>query len=363
MSEQVMKSIYYDPANPGAYVGREGLKRAYLEKTGEILKNGEADDWLLAQDTYTLHRPVAIHFKRNRVIVHDINSQFQLDLVDMSAYSVENDNMKFMLTCIDVLSKYAWIRVLRNKSAIEVKRAFEDILKEGRTPQKVQTDKGKEFFNSHFEMLMKKYNIKHFATGNYVKASIVERFNKTIKSRMWRYLTAANTHRYVEVIQDLVRGYNHSYHRSIKMKPADVCEENVRLVLKNLYGTTLTRNGNQSYKFQVGDTVRLSKLRGAFTKGYEKGYTDEYFTITECIPRVPPVYRIKDYDGDVIVGTFYEQELLKIIVAKDKTFKVEAVLNEKVQKGRKMCLVKWLGWPEKFNSWIPSEQVVDLETG
>ncbi len=92
-------------------------------------------------------------------MVYGKDVQFQADLVDMSAHSKENDNIKFLLTCIDVFSKYAWARPLKNKTGKEVTKAFDSILKENRVTQKLQTDKGTEFFNKHFQQLMKKYNI------------------------------------------------------------------------------------------------------------------------------------------------------------------------------------------------------------
>lgn len=105
---------------------------------------------------------------------------------------------------------------MKNKIATEVATAFALILDESGIPAKIQTDAGKEFFNRVFEKLMKKHDIRHFAIESELKASIVERFNKTLKSKMWRYFTVKNTRRYVDVIRDLVDGYNNSYHSSIK---------------------------------------------------------------------------------------------------------------------------------------------------
>ena len=216
MSE-LMKKVYYNPAHPGSLGGKERLKRGVLQEYGVTLKDKEISDWLSSQDTYTLHKTAPIKYKRNRVIVYGKDVQFQADLVDMSAFSKENDGIKFLLTCIDVFSKYAWVRPLKNKTGAEVTKAFASILKENRIPQKLQTDKGTEFFNKHFQQLMKKYNIHHFATASDVKASCVERFNRTLKSFMWRYLTAINSKRYYNILQDLIEGYNASYDKSIKM--------------------------------------------------------------------------------------------------------------------------------------------------
>ncbi len=110
--------------------------------------------------------------------------QFQADLVNMSAHSKENYNIKILLTCIDVFSKYAFARPLKNKTGKEVTKVFESILKENHVPQKLQTDKGTEFFNKH---LMKKYNIHHFAAASDIKESVIECFNRTLWDRTSRF--------------------------------------------------------------------------------------------------------------------------------------------------------------------------------
>lgn len=361
MSEQLMKKIYYTPSNPGSLGGKKRLKDAVLKDTGVRLTNKEVSDWLAGEDAYTLHRTAPLKYKRNRVFVYGIDMQFQADLVDMTAYAKENDNNHFLLTCIDLFSKYAWTRALKNKSGVEVTKAFESILKEGRVPLKLQTDKGKEFFNKHFQSMAKKYNIIHFATDSELKSCVIERFNRTLKGKMWRYLTATNSRRYIDILQDITDSYNASYHRSIKMRPIDVNKENVSTVLHNLYGSRERHSVKPIFKYKIGDIVRISKVRGPFTKGYEKNYTEEFFTVNECIPRQPPVYRLCDYDGDVIDGVFYEQELQKIFVSNNKAFKIDKILEKKRRGRSSMVLVQWAGWPSKFNTWVNEKDVVDVQ--
>lgn len=356
--EEVMKKIYYAPENTGGFGGIQKLKQAVFENTGIRLADSDVEKWLLKQDIYTLYKTAPVHFKRNRVLVNKIDWQFQVDLVDMAAYSSENDGVRYLLTCIDLFSKYAWVRCLKNKSGKHVTAAFKDILEEGRIPHKLQTDEGKEFLNREFDALIRKNKIIHFTTSNETKASVIERFNRTLKTKMWKYLAANNSKRYVDVLQDLVSAYNRSYHRSIKMKPAEVTKDNEHIVFNNLYKAK--DKGMITFKFKAGDTVRISKLRSPFKKGYEQNYTDEYFTVMECLHRRPPVYRLKDYDGEILQGTFYEPELQKVIVDKNKTFKIEKVLSRKRRQGQNMVLVKWVGWPDKFNTWISEKQLIQL---
>ena len=126
-----------------------------------------------------------------------------------------------------------------------------------------------------------------------------------------------------------------------------------------MYGLKDTKDNNVVFKYNTDDVVRISKVRGPFTKCYEQNYTHKFFTISERIPRTPPVYKLKDYDGDIIDGCFYEEELQKIKVGRDKSFKVEKILESKMVLVKKMMvLVKWSGWP-KFNSWV-CEEVVNI---
>ena len=76
----------------------------------------------------------------------------------------------------------------------------------------------------------------------------------------------------------------------------------------------------------MGDTV-ISKVRGVFDKKYEQSFTDEVFTITHCLLRSPPAYRLKDFDGEIIEGSFYEAELQKVKEIKDKLYHVEEILK------------------------------------
>ena len=156
-----------------------------------------------------------------------------------------------------------------------------------------------------------------------------------------------NTHRYIDVLQELVSSYNKSRHRSIGMAPIDVNSGNSDNVWHKLYGKEQICQA----KFRVGDKVRVSKVRQTFRKGYLPNWSEEIFEIHQVNTRgIPYVYVIKDLMGEVVHGTFYAEELQKIIPPKE--FKVEKVLQERKVKGKTEYFVKWMGYPAKFNSWI-----------
>ena len=215
--------------------------------------------------------------------------------------------MNYILTVIDVFSKYAWFSLLE-KTGNEITQAFQKIFK-GRKPERLQTDKGTEFINKQTQELFKKHNVHWFATENETKAQIVERFNRTLKERMYKYFTAKKTNRWLNVLSEFVNNYNTSYHRSIRMTPVEASKKkNESAVWENLYGEMPT---SRKPAFKIGDTVRIFRLRGKFKRGYTANYTDEIFTISTVLATNPPTYRIVDGDGEEIKGTFYEEELSK----------------------------------------------------
>ena len=120
---------------------------------------------------------------------------------------------------------------------------------------------------------------------------MVECFNRILKTRMWQYFTAKDTRVYVDILQDIVQGYNNSYHRSIGQAPASVSLLNVGQVRRKLYGNSWAKPIRE-LKFKLGDQVHISKSCRIFKKGYLPSWTQEIFTVTKIIPRVPPVYQL-----------------------------------------------------------------------
>ena len=141
---------------------------------------------------------------RNRVIVTGIDDQWQADLVDVSSLARFNKGYKLLLTCIDVFSKFAWVVPLKNKTGESLLNDFQSILDLGRSAEKLQTDKGTEFLNHNFQSFLKENNIHFFTTNSELKASVVERFNHTLKTRMWNYFMAKNNRVCIDNLQDIV---------------------------------------------------------------------------------------------------------------------------------------------------------------
>ena len=256
---------------------------------------------------YTLHKPAVQKFPTRKVIVHSLDHQWQADLADMRSLAKYNDDYNYIMTVIDVLSKYAWAIPIKRKTGDYITEAFQTIFKTNRKPNLLHTDLGSEFINKKTQALFKDYAIKWFQTFNETKAQIVERFNRTLKDRMYKYFTANKTKRWIDILPDLVYNYNTSYHRSIKMTPIQAVE-NPQKAYENLYNNQ--NKSKPSPKFSPGDFVRISKYRGKFKRGYTANYTDEVFVITDVLKTVPITYQIAEIkNAEKIIGTFYEEEL------------------------------------------------------
>ena len=263
--KNILYELYYNPKHASAYTSIENVYRAARKLLPNVKRN-VVERWFQHQLTATLHKPARIRFPTNKVIVMSIDDQWQCDLADMSSKAEYNDDFTFILTCIDCFSKYAWAIPIENKQADNIILALKAILKSGRKPNRLQTDKGTEFLNRKVQNFLNQHNIQLFTTQSDKKASIVERFNRTMKGRMFKYFTAKNTYRYVDVIQSLVDGYNNTYHRSIKMKPASVRKRHQTIIRQHLYGKIKLRSNyrkehNKSYKYMIGDLVRITKHR------------------------------------------------------------------------------------------------------
>jgi hypothetical protein len=259
-----------------------------------------------------LHKPIRRKFKRRRVIVYDIDEIWSADLMDKQKISRYNKGFKYILTVIDVMSKYAYAIPLKSKSSKSIISAFHKLFQSSkRKPQKLWTDQGNEFLNSSFKQLLEDNNIDLYHIYNEGKACVIERFNRTLGEMIARHMTSNKTKNYINILQKLIDEYNNRYHASIKMTPFDASKrENRAKVLRNLYPV---KPYSAKPKFKIGDRVRIYKWKNIFEKGSTENWTKEIFIVTAVKNTYPVTYKIKDLHGEDILGSFYSQELQKTI--------------------------------------------------
>ena len=267
-----------------------------------------------------------------------------------------------MLTTLvdNTFSKYVWIRPLKKQSGKATVEAFTDIVSDDeRTPKNLCYDQGIEFRNRQFQQLLKSMTINGYEAINDTKAAIVERVNRTLKNKMYRYFRAENTFRYMDVLQDLVESYNNTYHRSIGMKPSQVISRNEFQVFRRLFPAAHLQKRRVESK--EGDHVRISCKKCMFEKEHAAMWTEEIFTIKEVLNKSsPPTFIIEDLLGEEIKGKFYKEQLQKVQLP--TSFIVEKLHCRRKRKGITDVLVCWRGYPEKFMQWLPQKDIQVIST-
>ena len=266
-----------------------------------------SNDWC-QQLADELHKPITKNFSKRKVISNGIDKIWAADLVERQKFSKWNKGIKYLLMVIDVFSKYGWIAPLKDKKTESViSKAFNEIFKKSkRKPSMFWTDKGSEFISKHFKEFLKKEKIKLHHTENEEKSSVVERWNRTMKNRMWKMFTANNNTVYWDNLDKLVNDYNNTKHSSVKMTPNEASKkENEEKVFVNLYSDLIYWKPRKR-KFSIGDKVRIAKYkRRVFDKGYTPNWTEE------VLPTKTVTYEIVDSMDEEIEGSFYEKELQK----------------------------------------------------
>ncbi len=300
MDVEALKTAYYSPKHPGSFTAVDKLYRAQKGATRPQVKK-----WLSGEESYTLHHPLKRKFPRLPVVVSAIHEQFDIDLIDFS--HEPDQGYSYVLVAIDILSHYAWTRALESKTGRVVSRALESIFEET-TPKRVRSDRGSEFKSKLTQQVFKKFGIVHFFSNNETKSSYAERLIKTLKMKLRKYETWKQKHGWKDILQDITYSYNHTWHRTIRMKPADVTVENQAEVWMRQYVDN--RRPHKKYtefKFQVGSHVRISKLRTVFERAYDQLWTGEIFVIIKRFRRGNfNLYALKDFLDEPIQGVFYE---------------------------------------------------------
>jgi hypothetical protein len=300
----------------------------------------------LQKYSHELHRLARKNFPRRSIITNFPNEIWSVDLMDVSNISQDNDNIKFLLVIIDVFSRFAYVIKLKSKKAKDVLDAFKTL---SVLPNNICSDDGNEFFNKDLKSYLKQHHVNLYSTHSGLKSVFAERFIRTLKEKLYRYFTEHNTNYYLNVLDDLVNEYNNTKHSSIRAKPIEVLSGEVKPYIK-----PIDRIGVSQFK--VGDYVRISKFKKTFEKGYTPQWSKEVFKVIEVDnSRNPIMYGLEDSMGEKIEGRFYADELQKTNL---KDFSVvEKIIGEKTVKGKKMYLVKYDGYSDKFNEYLTKEQL------
>lgn len=246
---------------------------------------------------------------------------------------------------------------MKDKTANTVSKVLDRFFRTNR-PQKIEADLGTEFWNKKTLAIVKKYKIQIFTVHSDFKGAIIERFNRTQKNKLFRLFTSSGSHVWINDIDVITRTYNKTYHRSIGTSPSMVTKDTEKTVRKKLYPEI--QNIRKIAKYKIGDTVRLLRKDGVFARGFKPNYTDEIFYINKIQKTEPITYSIKDYKNEGLKGSFYGRELVKVN-KREGVYPVEKIVKKRRTSNGIQLLIKWRGYPEEANSWIPETDLYPLK--
>ena len=269
-----------------------------------------------------LHKPIIKKFDKRKVYSRFKDNIWGVDLADMPSLSTKNKGIKYLLCVIDLYSKYAFVIPLKDKKVISIVNAFNKIIKQsGRKSNKIWVDQGSEFYNNVFKKWLSDNDINMYSTYNEGKSVVAERFIRTLKNKLCKYMTATGKNVYYDVLDDVVNKYNNTKHITIKMKPIDVGDNTTKSTAgpSSLERSAIERNkrvyvdehNEKDSRFKVGDRVKISKFKNIFAKGYTPNWSNEIFIVNKINDTIPYTYNLKDLNDEEIIGSFYDRELQK----------------------------------------------------
>lgn len=345
IQEKLLKETYFNAQSPASFGGINRLAKQTQVPTRDVKK------FLSQQLTYQFHKPLRYNFPRRRYMVRGINDQWQADLVEMQRYKEENQGYRYILCLIDIFSRVAYTRPLKDKTGVEVAAAMSTVFEIAK-PKRLQTDQGREFYNQHVAQVLKHYKIKLFSVYSEKKAALVERFQRTLQGKLYHAFSQQGNNQWVQLLPLVTESYNATEHRMIKMRPIEVNKSNETALWLQQYKDV---EKFPKPKYNIGDVVRIPKTKTPFTKGYEEKWTDELFNIHSINTKYKPeLYTLKDSNGEIIQGSFYTHELQKVNHSQNR-YRIEKVIRTRTFKKQKQSLVKWKGYTDP--SWIASDLI------
>lgn len=341
--------VYYKSDHAASFGGINRLANA------SVGGRKEAQDFLEGADAYTLFREIKRPRIFRKTIAHGTHDLYQCDLVEIQKIAKYNDGFRYLMFTIDVFSRMLFVVPIRKKTGDEIVRAFKITFKKLKQCKLLHTDRGMEFRNKTVKSFLLKRKIHLYHTYSDKKASLVERVQRTIMQRIWKYFEYARTRRLVEVLPKLVKSYNNSFHRTLGARPVDVSKRNESEFFARLYPS---QPRIRKPKFKVGDTVRISKNRHVLLKKYKQSFSDEVFIVDKIKLGTPIVYYLVDRENkEPILGSFYESELQRVRISVNKVWPIEKIIRQRRTAGGKEYLVKWRGYSSSHNSWVKASDI------
>ena len=345
----------YNESEPYSFGGKSRL--------AEYVGKKKADDIISRSDIYTRFKQHRKTKKYSPIYVYNRRELFQSDVVFFTNKDMveANNGYRYLFTTIDVFTKMAWVYPIKANTCQNIMDSFKDILRRcGKKPKRLNTDRGSEMICKKFKEYLKEKKIHHYLAYSVRKCPVVERFNLTIQQLLYKIMAKNNTLSWVKYIDQAMKIYLNRKHRTIQMSPIEgdkkEKEKHIREIYLNRYKKLNRVKRNP--KFKVGDTVRIWGERLQFHRGYMEDFTCEFFIIAKVLRNLPfPRYDIREYEGEEIIGRFFEDELVKYIPS--DTYPIEVLKKKKTKKGEQY-FVHYIGWPHSYDEWKLAKDIEKL---
>ena len=337
------------------------------------IKTDVLKDVLSKSDIYTEFR----EFKKPKYLppvrTYGEDYLWEADLMFFThpSFAQQNDGKLYIIAIIDTFTKAVRMKSLKSKNTSEVTNAVKNLFKEIK-PKYLRVDAGGEFISNAFTKMCRENNVKLYIAMEPIKCAFIERFNRTFKRLLVQIMEQNNSLRWIDFLPQALEIYHSRRHSSIKMSPDEADEDgnHNKILRQNLkryakFDRLKFLKNKKPSKFRKGQIVKLFRKKGAFSKGYAQNVTKEYFKIYHIDRKLSKDrYYLKDIAGDKVIGSFYEEYLVPFQLPLDgSVFKLDPNhkdFKRKNIRGVPHIFVKWLGWPTKFNQWVPVDDVQHL---
>ena len=342
-TNSILQSIYSDPSNPASF---SSIKKLY--KAAKIYdKNityADIKSFLKHQDGYSLHYPTHKRFLTQKIISAKPKIIIALDLIDMQNFSSFNNKIKYLMFFIDIFSKYITIIPIQNKNKFSILHGLRIFfkMKDNFLYSRIYSDMESGLKSQITKQFLNENRIHLYTNTSYErKNSIAERGIRTLKSKLYKFMTHKNTNTYIHALPKIVESLNNSHHTSLKNKnltPKILHEIKDRNILKRqfqkMFQIKRPINKKKHQLFKVNDIVRIPKTdytQNIFFKKYNILNTEELFKIKQINrERFPYLYKLIDLSNEDIKGSFYEAELVPS--ALKKTYPIKILKTKKNKK-------------------------------
>ena len=366
--QKILQSLYENVSSPHSFSGIQNLLKSARKENPSISRQ-DVVDFLQKIDAYILHKITRKKFLRRKILSPKPGIIASCDLADMSTLSKYNNGIKYILVFIDVFSRFAQAVGIKRKDGPSVCSALKSILESGYFDKlnRLNSDEGKEFYNKHVNQLLDSKGIVLYSVSSReIKASIAERVIRTIKGKLYRYMSHCNTRHYIDILDEVIDSYNHSSHSGLGNQQTPFHVHHITDPLKieeqfyRMYKYPKHVAQSNSRVLTVGQHVRIAdeKRNATFRRGYTIQNTIEIFRIRKIDQtQIPTIYFLEDLQGENIKGIFYRDELVPTNLP--EIFHIDVIKSKSVA-GRKKYFVRWRGYPDSFNSWIDEDQIQPL---